>query len=222
MNGPAFGTPRQPVVVERFTGTVTVDASTRLSYLHAASRQPGDLVHQKDRQTLLGYAEVLAGQPAPESVLEIGIYSGGSLALWKALWPSAIVVGVDVTLEHVDGVAAAYLRSAGVACHVLRMPNAEAARLGTFDLIIDDGAHGATSVLGSFAVCWPMLNPGGLYVVEDWHLAAFDPVRIAGTLSQKVIGVDHGEHFCDGPFPTDSAERVVILRRLVAVFKRTN
>lgn len=206
--------------MKKYEQVVELRDGSRLSYLHAAGRRAGDIVHQKDRQTLVAYEQVLAGRPAPSRVLEIGIYSGGSLAMWHEEWPAAEIVGLDITTDHINPEAAAHLRGAGVAVHVLPMPNPQATGLGSFDLIIDDGAHGAGSVIDSFAICWPMLRPGGVYVVEDWHLAAFDPVQIAGTLGRMVIGTDHGEHFCDGPFPADSAERVDVRRRLIAVYKR--
>jgi len=206
--------------LEKFTRTVTLRDGSRLSYLHTASRRQGDIVHQKDRQTLVGYEQVLGGRADPGRVLEIGIYSGGSLAMWRELWPAAEILGLDITLGHINPEAAAHLDRAGVRRQVLPMPNPAARSLGEFDLIIDDGAHGAGSVIDSFAICWPMLRRGGVYIVEDWHLAVFDPVLIAGALGRSVIGTDHGEHFCDGPFPDDSAERVDVRRRLIAVYKR--
>jgi SAM-dependent methyltransferase len=207
--------------LEKFTRTVMLRDGSRLSYLHTASRQQGDIVHQKDRQTLVGYEQVLAGRSDPGRVLEIGIYSGGSLAMWRELWPAAEILGLDITLAHINPEAAAHLDRVGVHRQVLPMPNPSARGLGEFDLIIDDGAHGASSVIDSFAICWSMLRPGGVYIVEDWHLAMFDPVKIAGTLGQAVIGTDHGEHFCDGPFPENAAERVDVRRRLIAVYKRS-
>jgi len=203
----------------RYTQSVTLKDGSRLSYLHTASRQQGDIVHQKDRQTLVNYEGVL-GSREPQRILEIGIYSGGSLAMWRDLWPTSEILGIDITLGHMNREAVEHLDRVGVHRQILPMPNMSARSLGEFDLIIDDGAHGANSVLESFAICWPMLRRGGVYIVEDWHLAAFDPVRIAGTLGRQVIGTDHGEHFCDGPFPEDSAESVDVRRRLIAVYKR--
>jgi hypothetical protein len=197
------------------------DQPVRVSYLHSPSQSPGDVLHQKDRQLLSNYDDVMASwRRTPESVLEIGVYWGGSLCMWRMLWEQARVVGVDITLGNVVEPAWRFFRAAGVTCDLLAMPSVEVARYGMFDMIVDDGAHGAESVLSTFKLCWPMVNPGGVYLIEDWHLEAFEPVRTAGTVAASVIGTDHGEHFCDGAFPLDSAERVEVRRRLIAIYKR--
>ena len=35
------------------------------------------------------------------------------------------------------------------------------------DLVVDDGAHTSEAQLASFAILWPHVSPGGVYVVED-------------------------------------------------------
>src|SRR5690606_23495857 len=38
---------------------------------------------------------------------------------------------------------------------------------GMFDLIIDDGSHQAEHQMSSLVVLWPLLDVGGLYVIEE-------------------------------------------------------
>lgn len=41
------------------------------------------------------------------------------------------------------------------------------------DIIVDDGGHQVDTVIKSFEILFPMLKPGGWYVVEDVHTSYF-------------------------------------------------
>lgn len=43
-----------------------------------------------------------------------------------------------------------------------------------FDIIIDDGSHLNADIIAAFKNLWPVLNPGGLYCIEDVH-SSYDP-----------------------------------------------
>jgi 8-demethyl-8-(2-methoxy-alpha-L-rhamnosyl)tetracenomycin-C 3'-O-methyltransferase len=45
---------------------------------------------------------------------------------------------------------------------------------GPFDVIIDDASHQFSLTISSFALLWPHLASGGLYIVEDTHAAYHD------------------------------------------------
>jgi len=36
------------------------------------------------------------------------------------------------------------------------------------DLIVDDASHIGHLTAATFALLWPLIRPGGFYVVEDW------------------------------------------------------
>ena len=65
--------------------------------------------------------------------------------------------------------------------------DAMARQFGTFDIVIDDGSHMSHHVITSFNALFPLLRPGGLYVVEDLsclylaamgrHCQSIGPVR---------------------------------------------
>ena len=42
---------------------------------------------------------------------------------------------------------------------------------GSFDIVIDDGGHRNTHTVTTFEWFWPHVRPGGLYVIEDMHVA---------------------------------------------------
>mgnify|MGYP001580894805 CR=1 FL=1 len=117
-------------------------------------------------QYFQAYARI-AGELGPRArVCELGVESGESLRMWRALFPlAAEVVGVDCNPDAVwpDGTV-----------KVLAMhddPQLPALLGGTFDLIVDDGCHQGDVVRRSFALLWPLVAPGGFYVVEDWMVS---------------------------------------------------
>lgn len=112
-----------------------------------------------------------AGRPV--SVLEIGVYRGGSMRMWSRFFgPHARLVGVDI-----DPVA---LISADQYTVVLAdQADPEAMRRlaeehGPFDVIIDDGGHSMAQQITSIETLFPMLNEGGIYLVEDCHTSYWD------------------------------------------------
>ena len=107
----------------------------------------------------------------PVRILEIGVQNGGSLDLWLHYFPNAkIIVGCDIdpscaALEYDDPrirVVVGDASAAGTAARIHEISD-------HFDITIDDGSHMARDVIRSFAVYFPRLTEGGLYVVEDLH-----------------------------------------------------
>jgi hypothetical protein len=113
-----------------------------------------------------------AGRPV--SVLEIGVYRGGSMRMWSRFFgPDARLVGVDI-----DPVA---LISAGDRYTVVLADQADpdamrnlAQKHGPFDVIIDDGGHSMVQQITSIETLFPMLNEGGVYLVEDCHTSYWE------------------------------------------------
>ena len=103
--------------------------------------------------------------PPPSSILEIGVKSGGSLMLWRSLFPKAKIVGIDIDLSRST-------RDDSIV--YIEADQSDAARLeeigrehGPFDLVIDDGSHVVAHQLISLRSLFDHVSPGGLYVVED-------------------------------------------------------
>jgi cephalosporin hydroxylase len=140
----------------------------------SAMMQDGLLHHatfiQKSPSHLRFYKALLAGmEPSPRRVLEIGVKGGGSTAFWKALFPSATVVGLDLKLRWLSGTS-----DDGVI--YLQGDQTDAARLreiadqyGPFDLVIDDGSHVAAHQATTIRALLPRVQAGGFYVIEDIH-----------------------------------------------------
>ena len=52
---------------------------------------------------------------------------------------------------------------------------------GKFDVVIDDGGHHNCQIWHSFQKLWPTVKPGGLYFIEDMHVAKLEEYRGATT-----------------------------------------
>lgn len=105
----------------------------------------------------------------PVRVLEIGVYRGGGLGmLSKYLGPSAHIVGLDVDDAAVKAVAGRFPVVLGDQedPEVLIALNE---KYGPFDIVIDDGGHTMRQQIVSIETLYPLLNDGGVYLVEDCH-----------------------------------------------------
>jgi len=127
---------------------------------------------QKTPLMLAFYRRLLFSLPQePTSILEIGVKGGGSTAFWKALFPAATVVGVDIKLRRwltpqpsADGVI--YLQ--GDQTDAARLKEI-AGQHGPFDVVIDDGSHVVDHQALTMRCLVPHVRPGGFYVIEDTH-----------------------------------------------------
>ena len=106
------------------------------------------------------------------SLLELGVYHGGSLKLWRDYFPQArILVGLDmapIALEEPTNRIRLY-RGFQQDTMLLDRIRDEVAPDG-FDVIIDDASHiGELTAISFWHLFEHALKPGGLYVIEDWR-----------------------------------------------------
>lgn len=116
----------------------------------------------------------------PLSILELGIYSGASMLIWRDYFPNAKIVGLDIMTspQRLNPHEAA----GGMACIQGDQSNPSDLQRcldqtpdGRFDVIIDDASHlGALSKASFDFLFVHGLKAGGLYFVEDYG-ASFMP-----------------------------------------------
>ena len=122
-----------------------------------------------DKITVHGYFGAymrIAAELGPRaSVCELGVLDGESLRMWQALFPRGRVTGVDINPDAIwpQGTVRVVARHDD--------PGLPAVLGGKFGLIVDDGCHDGDTVRRSFALLWPLVRPGGFYVVEDWMVS---------------------------------------------------
>jgi hypothetical protein len=102
-------------------------------------------------------------------VLEIGVFSGGSLGMWRAYFGgNATVYGIDI-----EPVCRAY-EAEGIRIFIGDQGDRTFWRgvineLPHLDVVIDDGSHIAEHQITSFEELFPFIAPGGVYICEDVH-----------------------------------------------------
>lgn len=100
-------------------------------------------------------------------ILEIGIFGGGSIKLWKEYFSNPNqIIGVDITNENLHP---KYSNIDGVSYKFGDAYNLEFSKTfsNDFDIIIDDGPHTLESQITSIQLYLPKIKKGGLFVVED-------------------------------------------------------
>ncbi len=108
----------------------------------------------------------------PITLLEIGVggyvdpHCGGeSLKVWRDYFADGRIIGVDIRPKRLTiGYRVSTLVCDQSKPEELRWVNASE---GPFDIIIDDGSHVQSHVMTSFRTLFPLLRPGGIYVIED-------------------------------------------------------
>lgn len=105
----------------------------------------------------------------PLRILEIGVWRGGSLDLWRQYFgPRAIIFGVDIdkscgSIPQVSG----QIRIGSQVDRVFM--ESVVAEMGGLDIVIDDGSHISQHVVATFKILFPLLADNGYYWIEDLH-----------------------------------------------------
>lgn len=110
------------------------------------------------------------------TLVELGVHTGESLKVWASYFLQGTIIGVDITENKTD--------FSGYPNIVFeRGDQADRDRLkqillrhapGGLDIIVDDASHFGHSSAASYAILFPALKPGGLYIIEDWGTGYFD------------------------------------------------
>jgi SAM-dependent methyltransferase len=103
------------------------------------------------------------------SILELGVWGGDSLAMWRNGLPRATIVGLDLEPPDIDlGRRVHIVRGDQTDGELLRRVRAEHAPDG-FHAIIDDASHlGVTTARSLQRLYRDHLRSGGVYCIEDW------------------------------------------------------
>ncbi len=103
------------------------------------------------------------------TVLEIGVFGGGSLAMWKEYFgDGANIIGLDINKEcksHEAEAIKIYIGSQDDP-EIIQSLLSENPLI---DIVIDDGSHRMDHVLASFNLLYDQISPTGVYFVEDTH-----------------------------------------------------
>ena len=123
------------------------------------------------------------------TVLEFGVSHGGSLEMWKKYFgKKARIIGVDINPE------CKRFQEGQIEIHIGSQEDPEflkklMKKIGTVDIVIDDGGHTMRQQLTTFDHTYSSVNMGGVYLVEDLHTSYWSDfgggLRSQGTFIEK-------------------------------------
>jgi 23S rRNA U2552 (ribose-2'-O)-methylase RlmE/FtsJ len=102
-------------------------------------------------------------------VLEIGVFHGGSLQMWKKYFgEQAQIIGVDINpacKELEEERIRIYIGSQEEREFLAKLK----AEIGRVDIVIDDGGHYMSQQITTFEELYPFVASNGIYLIEDLH-----------------------------------------------------
>jgi SAM-dependent methyltransferase len=120
-------------------------------------------------------------------LLEIGVWEGASLAMWAEWLPMADIVGVDIDLSRCRVAESDRVKLRQGDTLDPEFLASLVAEFGTFDVVIDDGAHLVGHHRAAFDALWPAVKPGGLYIIEDLHTYWWEQANAPGAESWLLV-----------------------------------
>jgi len=114
---------------------------------------------------LPSYRRIAAVLGPAARVCEVGVDRGHGLDMFRVLFPDGLIAGVDMNpgCRWPDGTIRIVAAQDDPGLFVL---------LGNYslawDLIADDASHLGALTTATFRLLWPLVAPGGFYVIEDW------------------------------------------------------
>ena len=123
--------------------------------------------------------EDLASGFSPRSILELGIFQGGSYVFLDKLFKPRRMSAVEISsrpvaplLDYVSRAENRFVHFGTSQCDNEKLKQIVQGELeDELDLVVDDASHTYEETIASFEVLFPLLSPGGIYVIEDWSWA---------------------------------------------------
>ena len=129
------------------------------------------------------------------TVLEIGIFKGGSLGMWRRYFgPMATIIGVDIepsckNFEQDDiRVRIGDQSDTTFLASIID-------EFGVPDIVIDDGSHQMQHISQTFNYLYPKVSKNGLYIIEDLHTAYFE--EFGGGIQNENSFINISKHLID-------------------------
>jgi hypothetical protein len=142
--------------------------------LNASSYDTDKAQHAHYLEHYEEYFRPFVGKPI--KLLELGVYKGGSLLLWRDYFEAGLIVGLDLNAVNVkDDTGRIRIYQGEQQDTALLDRIAQENAPDGFDIIIDDCSHiGELTRISFWHLFDNHLRPGGLYVIEDWSTGYWD------------------------------------------------
>lgn len=152
-----------------YTGEDWAELSSNPLYAHFLANRSGAVLDKWVHYFPIYHRHLNRFRDKPVRLLEIGVYRGGGLDMWsRYLGPDAKLVGLDIdeaAVRAVHGRFPVVLGDQADPDVLLRINE----QYGPFDIVIDDGGHTMRQQIVTAETLFPLLNDGGVFLVEDTH-----------------------------------------------------
>jgi hypothetical protein len=185
----------------------------------------------------LGFLEIgVGGYESDEKGYANASLGGESLRFWKDYFPYSTIFGVDI--QDKSGLAEdriVILQGSQIDEDFL---SSVVRRMGSLDVVIDDGSHINSHVIQTFKFLFPLLNEGGIYVIEDtqtsyWPSDGYggdsrnlsDVRTMMGFFKSLVDGLNHAEFDLKDYSPTYFDQHILSIHfyhNLIFIYKGKN
>ena len=128
------------------------------------------------------------------TVLEIGVFRGGSLSMWKKYFGTqAKIIGIDINPECKQ------FERENIKIYIGDQTNEDFLHSVLIDndkpdIIIDDGGHTSNQQITSFNYLYEKLKYGGTYLVEDTHTSYY---RQYQDRPDQLTFIEYAKHLSD-------------------------
>ena len=128
-------------------------------------------------------------------MMEIGVYHGGSLGMWKSYFgPRARFVGVDINpraLKFADDRVDIVIGDQSDRAFLRTLRD----RYRRIDVLLDDGGHGMEQQIVTFEELFDAVADDGVYLVEDTHTSYWP--EYGGGLDAPGSFIEFSKHLAD-------------------------
>ena len=156
--------------------------STDIDTLHSSQSTQDKFLLGKHR-LMVSDIFALRDREDIKRIVDIGIFKGGSMALYALVFAPEKLVGIEYSTTPQESlerfVSHRGLRERVRSYYGTNQADGERIREiiksefpdETLDLVVDDASHFYTETRASFEMLFPLLRPGGIYIIEDWGWA---------------------------------------------------
>ena len=130
----------------------------------------------------------------PVRILELGIFSGGSLQIWKSYFgEQAVIHGIDIEP------GCAEFSEERVVTHIGSQADASLLKqvveeMGGVDVVIDDASHSGRDQIISFEVLYPLIGRKRRIYMRGYARLVLEPIRGRSSQTGHLHGICESPH----------------------------
>jgi cephalosporin hydroxylase len=159
------------------------------------SHNEGRIIHKWHHYFDIYHNHFCRFRDLPITILEIGVYKGGSLQMWKNYFgPKAKIYGVDIDQRCKE------LEEDQIRIFIGDQSNRDFLKdlrdeIGTIDILIDDGGHTMIQQISTFDELYPAVSETGVYLIEDLHTSYWEDY--GGGYKKQGSFIEYAKEFID-------------------------